>query len=102
MWDHGTSDPLRALSFACYGRDLGQTAGKKQQESEEQERARLEKDGDRHIEAAKRYLEEKRFGDSRMSVQRARLVLKKARVGREPELRQIESEIEAAEVFGIR
>ena len=83
-------------------RDLSSGAAKKQQESEEQERARFEKDGDRHITAAKRYLEEKRYGDSRMSVQRARLVLKKARIGREPELRQIESDIEAAEVVTIR
>ena len=45
----------------------------KQAESEEQQRDALEKEGERHIEAAKRSLQKNSYADARMRIQRARL-----------------------------
>jgi hypothetical protein len=45
----------------------------KQAESEEQQRDALEKEGEKHIEAAKRSLQKNSYADARMSLQRARL-----------------------------
>ena len=45
----------------------------KQAESEEQQRDALEKEGERHIEAASRSLQKNSYADARMRIQRARL-----------------------------
>eukprot|EP00960_Hanusia_phi_P044742 756795-Hanusia_phi.AAC.4 len=64
--------------------------------------AAFEADGQRNIDAAKHFLAKNKFADARLSIQRARLVLKKAKVGREPELRALEASIEQAEVKAAR
>ncbi|EKX33475.1 hypothetical protein GUITHDRAFT_147879 [Guillardia theta CCMP2712] len=64
--------------------------------------AAFEADGQRNIDAAKHFLAKNKFADARLSIQRARAVLKKAKVGREPELRALEGSIEQAEVKAAR
>mmetsp|Transcript_18488 Transcript_18488/g.42147 ORF Transcript_18488/g.42147 Transcript_18488/m.42147 type:complete len:331 (-) Transcript_18488:842-1834(-) len=71
-------------------------------QKEQDARAAFEADGQRNIDAAKHFLAKNKFADARLSIQRARLVLKKAKVGREPELRALEASIEQAEVKAAR
>mmetsp|Transcript_53497 Transcript_53497/g.141867 ORF Transcript_53497/g.141867 Transcript_53497/m.141867 type:complete len:125 (-) Transcript_53497:154-528(-) len=87
------------------GEELARIAGveevRKLQE-EERSRALVKTEAERDLQSAEQLLARGKFVDARRMVQKARQGFKTAKVGKEPELRAMEKDIDSAEADTIR